>query len=933
MLTKYLQLMKKLKALCLLLLLPLVAFNQNLSIDQKVDSLLQLMTLDEKIGQMAQAERGALENINDISYYSLGSLLSGGGSAPSPNTRQAWADMYDEYQTIALQSRLGIPIIYGVDAVHGHNNVQGAVIFPHNIGLGCTWNPDLVKTINEITAKEVASTGIDWTFSPCIAVPRDERWGRTYEGFGETAEITKIMAKASVEGLQAYSLENPETILACAKHFVGDGGTTNGDDQGNTVVNEEILRDIHMAGYLDAMEAEVGSIMASYSSWNGQKMHAHDYLLTNVLKDELGFDGFIVSDWKGVDQVHEDYREAVKRSINAGIDMVMVPDRYIFFISILKDLVENNEVSMERINDANRRILKQKFLLNLFDEPYTDPSFAVDFGSEAHRNVGQQAARESLVLLDAKNDILPLAKNNQRILVAGSLANDLGALCGGWSISWQGSNGNITQGTNILEGLQAATESSEIIYSQSGDYNTNIDAAVVVIGENPYAEGAGDRQSLYLSDSDINLIKKVKQNGIPVVAVLVSGRPLIVSDILPYTDAMIAAWLPGSEGGDGIADILFGNHNPSGQLSFSWPKDMTNFPVNFGDDDYHPLYAYQHGLQLFPSHTGSEYVSPYAAMVEDGGNSIKLVLDDQITSMTATASDFSLELNGNVIPAIISNIQTSSEESSSLIINLNHSPGAGNLSISYSGNGITSNNLVVENFHDFYVYNHSTGGGQINLIPGKIQAEDYADMFGIQTEECEDVGGGQNVGWIEPGDWMKYNVEIMQSGTYRIRSRISGYADGSSTISFGANTETIIHHQSTEGWQNWTDFYSDGIYLQDGTYTMTFTAHNDAFNVNYFDFDLVNSVSEMKATIEDIKVFPNPIRTEFQLSFQSAKSGNLSINLYNMSGKKVQELHEGQINPGQQKYYFSIDYQLPKGLYFIELKDSEKRYFEKILVD
>ena len=383
--------MKKLNIILLSLFFPSLIFAQD--IDFKVDSLLKLMTLEEKIGQMTQAERGALENISDIQYYKLGSLLSGGGSSPTPNTTESWANMYDDYQSYALKTRLGIPLVYGVDAVHGHNNLYGAVIFPHNIGLGCTWNPELVKQVNQITAKEVAATGIDWTFSPCIAVVQNERWGRTYEGFGETAEIQKIMSAASVEGLQSDDLDAPETILACAKHYVGDGGTTNGIDQGNTQVTEEVLRELHMAGYIDAIAENVGSVMASYSSWNGDKLHGHDYLLTDVLKNELGFEGFIISDWKGVDQVAEDYREAVKRSVNAGIDMVMVPDRYIYFISILKDLVEKNEVSMARIDDAVTRILKQKFLLNLFEEPYTDPSFAASVGSDAHRSVSRQAVR------------------------------------------------------------------------------------------------------------------------------------------------------------------------------------------------------------------------------------------------------------------------------------------------------------------------------------------------------------------------------------------------------------------------------------------------------------------------------------------------------------------------------------------------------------
>ena len=466
-----------------IILLNLQLNGQGLTVDEKVDSLLNLMSLEEKVGQMAQAERTELENMNDIASFGLGSLLSGGGSSPSPNTVAGWAAMYDNFQSIALQSNRGIPIIYGIDAVHGHNNAYGAVIFPHDIGMGCTWDPELVMQADQVVAEEVASTGLDWTFSPCIAVPQNERWGRTYEGFGETAEIQKLMAAACVDGLQGDDLSTNVSILACAKHFVGDGGTTNGNDQGNTVVSEEVLRNLHMAGYADAIESGVGSIMASYSSWNGEKMHGNEYLLTEVLKNEMGFEGFIVSDWKGVDQLHEDYREAIKRAINAGIDMVMVPDRYEVFIAHLISLVEDNEVSESRIDDAVRRILKQKFLLNLFDEPYTDPSLSGSFGSQEHRNIAKQAVRESIVLLDAKNDRLPLQKNNQTILVAGSLAADLGAQCGGWTISWQGGNGAITPGTNILTGIQNVVESSEVIYSPSGNYNDPVDLAVVVVGE------------------------------------------------------------------------------------------------------------------------------------------------------------------------------------------------------------------------------------------------------------------------------------------------------------------------------------------------------------------------------------------------------------------------------------------------------------------
>ena len=357
-----------------MLLLVLPFFINGQSVDVHVNLLVGKMTLAEKVGQMTQVERKELDHISDLATYNIGSLLSGGGSAPEPNTLDSWIDMYNEYQTASMQSSSGIPIIYGIDAVHGHSNVEGAVIVPHNIGLGATWNTELVKSVSQVVASEVAATGIDWTFAPCVAVPQNERWGRTYEGFGETAEINQIMGIASVVGFQGNDLALKNTILACAKHFIGDGGTTDGIDQGNTQITEELLRSLHMPAYVDAIENGVGTIMATYNSWNEQKVHGYKYLLTDLLKTELGFDGFIVSDWKGVDQVTEDYKEAIKQSINAGVDMVMVPDRYETFIKYTTELVNENEISMSRIDDAVKRILKQKLLLGLFEEPYATKS-------------------------------------------------------------------------------------------------------------------------------------------------------------------------------------------------------------------------------------------------------------------------------------------------------------------------------------------------------------------------------------------------------------------------------------------------------------------------------------------------------------------------------------------------------------------------------
>ena len=553
------------------------------------EALLRDMTLDEKVGQMAQADRSYLRSEADIRGFFLGSLLSGGGSAPPDKTAPGWAEMYDRYQQVALETRLRIPLIYGVDAVHGHNNVVGAVIFPHNIGLGCTRDAALVERVARATAEEVAATGIDWTFSPCIAVARDERWGRTYESFGETPELVSEMAAAAVRGTQP-------TILACAKHYLADGGTTGGRDQGDAQMDEAALRAIHLPGYRAAVAAGVGSVMASFSSWNGQKMHGHRYLLTDVLKGELGFQGFVVSDWAGIDQLPGDYASDVETSINAGIDMVMLPERYAEFVSTLKALVQSGRVPLSRVDDAVRRILRKKVELGLFEKPMADRSLLPQVGSDAHRQVGREAVRKSLVLLKNEPRILPLSKMTRRIHVAGRNADDLGNQCGGWTITWQGGSGAITTGTTILQGIRAAVlGGASVTYSRDGSGAEGADVGVVVVGETPYAEGLGDRTDLSLSAEDVAAVRAVHAARVPTVVVLVSGRPLLLGSILGDADAILAAWLPGTEGA-GVADVLFGDTPPTGKLSHSWPRSMAQIPVNWGDAAYDPLYPYGHGL-------------------------------------------------------------------------------------------------------------------------------------------------------------------------------------------------------------------------------------------------------------------------------------------------------------------------------------------------
>ena len=499
-------------------------------------------------------------------------------------------------QEQALSTRLGIPLIYGADAVHGHNNVKGAVIFPHNIGLGATRNPELAEEIGRITALEVVGTGVDWTFSPCLAVFRDERWGRSYESFGETPELVSLMGAALVRGYQGADLGSGETILATVKHWVGDGGTTGGVDRSNTAVDEVTLREIHVPPYVEAIRAGVGSIMVSQSSWNGVKMHANAYLIDDVLKGELGFEGFVVSDWEAIDQIPGDYASDVRTAIDAGLDMIMVPYEYVTFIETLREAVESGDVPLERIDDAVGRILRVKFRLGLFENSYTDRSLTGLIGSAAHRDVARQAVRESLVLLKNEDDLLPLPKDLDRVHVAGRNADDLGSQCGGWTITWQGRNGNITTGVTILEAIErAVSERTRVTFSRNGSGAEGADVGIVVVGETPYAEWEGDSDDLSLIRADLNAINAVREAGVPVVVILVSGRPMIVEPELAHWDVLIAAWLPGTEG-QGVADVLFGDYGPTGKLPCSWPRTMDQIPINDGDAKYDPLFAYGFGL-------------------------------------------------------------------------------------------------------------------------------------------------------------------------------------------------------------------------------------------------------------------------------------------------------------------------------------------------
>jgi beta-glucosidase len=599
-------------------------------IAERVRDLLARMTLSEKIGQMTQVENRSITPA-EAARHAIGSVLSGGGGNPEPNTPANWAAMVRGYQEAALQTRLGIPLLYGTDAVHGHSNVRGAVVFPHNIGLGAARDVALVERIGRITALEALATGIHWVFAPAVCVPQDIRWGRTYEGFSEDTDLVSRLGVAQLQGLQNWDgvpdLYHPHTILASVKHFVGDGGTTWGSnttnnwiiDQGVTEVDEAVLRAVHLPPYLAAIEAGARNIMVSLSSWGGLRLHAHRYLLTEVLKGELGFAGFLVSDWQGVDHIHADYYTAVAMSINGGMDMVMTPYDGQRFIAALTRAVEQGDVPLARIDDAVRRILSVKFELGLFERPFGDDSLLPLVGCKDHRAVACEAVRRSLVLLKNDRGTLPLSKDIPLILVAGQAADDVGLQCGGWTIAWQGQAGAVTPGTTVLAGIRAAvSEHTRVCYDPAGDYDGDptlgagavADVGIVILNEEPYAEGEGDRGDLHLPDADIALLERIRSRCDRIVVILISGRPMLITEQLGLVDAFVAAWLPGTEG-DGVAQVLFGDDPFTGRLPYTWPRSHDQIPsdrISMADKEGcdAPLFPFGYGL----GEAGSEPIEP-----------------------------------------------------------------------------------------------------------------------------------------------------------------------------------------------------------------------------------------------------------------------------------------------------------------------------------
>lgn len=578
-------------------------------VEERIDALISQMTLDEKVAQMVQPEQDDI-GLAEIKRYGVGSILSGGGSAPAiGNSAEDWQNHINGMKQAALDSRLGIPLLYGVDAVHGHSNVDGATIFPHNIGLGSANDEDLMTRMGAVVAEEVRATGIQWTFAPTLANPQNELWGRTYEGFGEDAELVAKLGAAFTKGVQGET-DSEDFLtgthaLATAKHYIGEGYTKAGINQGDVEMPEDefekLLDDTLLVPYKAALDEGVRTVMVSFNSVNGLKCHENGYLINDVLKGELGFTGLVVGDYNGVQQVSgADYKEQIANAVNAGVDLLMEPYSWREVIKHLNASARDGSISMERIDDAVRRILRVKFEAGLFEEEIASDEEAelmAKFGSDEHREIAREAVRKSMVLL--KNDevngktAMEALADSKNILVVGTKADDIGTQCGGWTISWQGSTGNTIEGTTILEGLQNAAGDRTVTHSAVGDTTGEEDAIVVVVGEVPYAETEGDRStsSLTITNSDKIIIdnmqdsiKEARAKGVPVIMLLLTGRPVTIADYVDQFDAIVEAWLPGTEG-DGVADVLLGDYDFTGTLTYTWPWYASDIDGKFDESN------------------------------------------------------------------------------------------------------------------------------------------------------------------------------------------------------------------------------------------------------------------------------------------------------------------------------------------------------------
>ena len=918
------------------------------TIEARVDSLLSQMTLDEKIGQMIQMEFRDIPSNSDIKTYYLGSLLAYADNGPAGRTPQAWADLYDTLQSYALQTRLKIPMMFAIDAVHGFGAMYGATVFPHNIGMGCMRNPQLVDTAEQITASEMSATGIDWALGPVVAVARDQRWCLTYESFGEDPNLVKEMAAAAVHGFQGDTSAKNVNILACAKHFIGDGGITGATN--NTVCDEQTLRAIHLPGYISAIQQKVGSIMVAQNQWNGFHCHGNPYLLDTLLKQELGFKGIVISDANSFLYAGDPtvpffnnaalYRDAIKHSINAGGDMAMM-SRYGVcnhrtYIDTLKTLISQGAITIERIDDAVKRILTQKFRLGLFEHPYANRSLLSQVGSLEHRQVARECVRQSLVVLKKKDGVLPISKNIKRIHLAGRHANNMGYQCGGWTISWQGGSGNTTVGTTIMQAVQQAVPSAEVAYSENGFGAEDADIGIAVIGELPYAEYFGDYASgvgyITLAPTDIETVRNLKSYGIPVIVILVSGRPLILDPILHHCDAIIAAWLPGTEG-EGITDVLFGDYPPVGRLSRTWPKSVSQIPMNVGDAVYNPLFKYGDGItSLNDSQAGSSPEVYSASVITD--RYMEISFNKKMAVPPNAPAGFSVIVNGSN-PLSIASVSLKNFDSTTLIITLSDTlRKTDTYTISYTPGIIRSRDQgQLTAFDSASVYNLLADYQWCHVVPGKIEAEEYLVLQGSGMATISDVGGGLALTFLHNGDLADYYVNVPQSGVYPLEYRIASFKDTARVelISSKDTSVSLLDLPATGSWNKWQSV-STLVQLSEGLQVIRIYAVRGGFRLNWMQLSPITGVRDNDSrVVKEFQLsqnYPNPFNPSTIISYSLPEEAKVKIEIYNLLGQKVAALVDGIEIAGNHSVTWNAR-NFSSGIYFYKIIAEGKKTFEK----
>ena len=807
------------------------------SVETQVTEIMNTMSLDDKIGQMIIADFGILHNnLQDIATYKIGNILFGGDSDPNTNTAEAWADICDSLQRIAISANQHIPLFLATDAIHGHSNVSNATIFPQNIAMGCTRNTHLISEQGRITASEVAATGIRLAFTPHYVVPRDERWGGIFEGYSENPVDVKKFGKAYLEGFNSVKTADGGMVLACPK-YSGDVSFNNDAVD----VKNSIQFGSKLLPLTDSIFIESGAIMISSFQFANNPKIDQQFSLVETLKKNTSFKGMIVSDWELVNTIHCDYHTIVKNAINAGIDLFTEPSSYKQFIKTMKQCVTNGEISKERIDDAVKRILTQKIKIGLMNHPLAYRDLLGKIGDKGRKNIVRQCVRESAVILLNKNNILPISKKAARIHVAGSAANNMAMQCGGWTIGWQGLGDNVIPGKTMLEALKQAASGVKISYSKNGQGATGSELGIVVIGENPYAEWYGNKKDLSISQEDINAVVNIKNANVPVVCIILSGRPLILDPIIDYCDAIVASWLPGPEI-EGLTDILMGEAKPSGLLSQSWPLTMNQIAENYGEIVYNPLFPYQTGITTLEI---TKYRTPrlLSANVIKKGGAIELAFSRPISTFNAT-DNFSITTAGKTQKPVSGELKP--DNAAQIILALKDSIKANQkVSLNFEIGVVKSKDgEELLPFKNFNVFNPYTTLKKIYHIPAMIQAEKYSDQKDIEIQDCWDDKGGQAIA-LEKNEWVEYVLTSTFPGYYTVNFRIQSTKKTEISLSLdGREIGTANVPATKEG--TWKTVEMKNVYITNGKQTFTVYVKGEACSINWISFYTFVNFTESK---------------------------------------------------------------------------------------